>query len=89
MENSDIGEHEDTDVKNERQKVFNFVVSPALSQESPLVLLQVNWYRLNYLLYNMKHTTKSVNKKVCWSIQILRKILFDQHYVNIDQHYVD
>ncbi|EGI60698.1 ABC transporter A family member 4 [Acromyrmex echinatior] len=40
MENSDIGEHEDTDVKNERQKVFNFVVSPALGQEPPLVLLQ-------------------------------------------------
>jgi len=42
MENSDIGEHEDTDVKNERQKVFNFVVSPALGQEPPLVLLQVS-----------------------------------------------
>ncbi|KYQ59358.1 ATP-binding cassette sub-family A member 5 [Trachymyrmex zeteki] len=40
MENSDIGEHEDTDVKNERQKVFNFVVSSALGQEPPLVLLQ-------------------------------------------------
>ncbi|XP_011632974.1 uncharacterized protein LOC105424434 [Pogonomyrmex barbatus] len=42
MENSDIGEHEDADVKNERQKVFNFVVSPALGQEPPLVLLQVS-----------------------------------------------
>lgn len=40
MENSDIGEHEDTDVKSERQKVFNFVVSPAVSQEPPLVLVQ-------------------------------------------------
>jgi len=48
MENSDIGEHEDADVKSERQKVFNFVVSP-LGQEPPLVLLQVSQQnRLNY-----------------------------------------
>lgn len=46
MENSDIGEHEDTDVKNERQKVFNFVVSSALGQEPPLVLLQVSQVRI-------------------------------------------
>jgi len=49
MENSDIGEHEDADVKSERQKVFNFVVSPALGQEPPLVLLQVSQQnRLHY-----------------------------------------
>lgn len=41
MENSDIGEHEDADVKSERQKVFNVVVSSTLGQEPPLVLLQV------------------------------------------------
>lgn len=50
MENSDIGEHEDVDVKSERQKVFNFVVSPALGQEPPLVLLQVKQYKLNHSL---------------------------------------
>ncbi|XP_036138839.1 ABC transporter A family member 1 [Monomorium pharaonis] len=40
IENADIGEHEDVDVKNERQKVFNFVASPTLGQEPPLVLVQ-------------------------------------------------
>ncbi|XP_025262178.1 ATP-binding cassette sub-family A member 5 isoform X3 [Camponotus floridanus] len=39
MENSDIGEHEDTDVKNERQKVFNLITSSAV-QEPPVVLVQ-------------------------------------------------
>lgn len=41
MENSDIGEHEDVDVKNERQKVFNLITSSAV-QESPVVLVQVS-----------------------------------------------
>ncbi|KMQ94889.1 atp-binding cassette sub-family a member 2-like protein [Lasius niger] len=39
MENSDIGEHEDADVKNERQKVFNLITSSAV-QEPPVVLVQ-------------------------------------------------
>ncbi|GAB1868912.1 ABC transporter domain-containing protein [Camponotus japonicus] len=39
MENSDIGEHEDTDVKNERQKVFNLITSSSV-QEPPVVLVQ-------------------------------------------------
>ncbi|KAI4488532.1 hypothetical protein M0802_011535 [Mischocyttarus mexicanus] len=39
MENSDIGEHEDSDVKNERQRVFNLITSPSV-QQSPVVLLQ-------------------------------------------------
>ncbi|XP_015126948.1 ATP-binding cassette sub-family A member 5 [Diachasma alloeum] len=39
MENNDIGEHEDTDVKNERQKVFNFITSSSV-QEPPVVLVQ-------------------------------------------------
>lgn len=41
MENSDIGEHEDADVKTERQKVFNLTTSSAV-QEAPVVLVQVN-----------------------------------------------
>lgn len=41
MENSDIGEHEDTDVKNERQKVFNLITSSSV-QEPPVVLVQVS-----------------------------------------------
>lgn len=41
MENNDIGEHEDTDVKNERQKVFNLITSSAV-QDPPVVLVQVN-----------------------------------------------
>lgn len=39
MENTDVGEHEDTDVKNERQRVFNFITSSSV-QEPPVVLLQ-------------------------------------------------
>lgn len=39
MENNDIGEHEDTDVKNERQKVFNLITSSAV-QDPPVVLVQ-------------------------------------------------
>lgn len=39
MENSDVGEHEDTDVKNERQRVFNFINSSSV-QEPPVVLVQ-------------------------------------------------
>ncbi|XP_043274650.1 ABC transporter A family member 1-like isoform X2 [Venturia canescens] len=39
MENSDVGEHEDTDVKNERQRVFNFITSSSV-QEPPVVLVQ-------------------------------------------------
>ena len=42
MENSDIGEHEDADVKNERQKVFNIITSSAV-QEPPVVLVQVSY----------------------------------------------
>jgi len=48
MENSDIGEHEDTDVKNERQKVFNLITSSA-TQEPPVVLVQVNYYKRDYI----------------------------------------
>ncbi|XP_011864541.1 PREDICTED: ABC transporter A family member 1-like isoform X2 [Vollenhovia emeryi] len=40
VENSDVGEHEDADVKRERQKVFDCVASPIIGQEPPLVLLQ-------------------------------------------------
>lgn len=40
MENSDIGEHEDTDVKTERQKVFNLMASSV--QEPPVVMVQVS-----------------------------------------------
>ena len=43
MENSDIGEHEDADVKNERQKVFNIMSGAANNQEPPVVLVQVNY----------------------------------------------
>ncbi|XP_034945670.1 ATP-binding cassette sub-family A member 5-like [Chelonus insularis] len=39
LENPDIGEHEDADVKNERQRVFNYVNSSSV-QEPPVVLLQ-------------------------------------------------
>ncbi|XP_031368281.1 ATP-binding cassette sub-family A member 5-like isoform X2 [Apis dorsata] len=39
MENSDIGEHEDGDVKIERQKVFNLITSSSV-QEPPVVLVQ-------------------------------------------------
>ncbi|XP_015178211.1 PREDICTED: ABC transporter A family member 1-like isoform X2 [Polistes dominula] len=39
MENSDIGEHEDSDVKNERQRVFNLITSPSV-QQPPVVLVQ-------------------------------------------------
>ncbi|XP_058795656.1 cholesterol transporter ABCA5-like isoform X2 [Phymastichus coffea] len=39
VENSDVGEHEDTDVKNERQKVFNIMNSSTV-QESPVVVVQ-------------------------------------------------
>lgn len=39
MENSDIGEHEDSDVKAERHKVFNLITSSAV-QEPPVVLVQ-------------------------------------------------
>lgn len=42
MENNDIGEHEDTDVKNERQKVFNLLTTSAV-QEPPVVLVQVSF----------------------------------------------
>lgn len=42
MENSDVGEHEDIDVKNERQKVFNLITAPSV-QEPPVVLLQVDY----------------------------------------------
>jgi hypothetical protein len=59
MENSDIGEHEDTDVKNERQKVFNLITSSA-TQEPPVVLVQVNDYKRDcisaILFYSYKHT---------------------------------
>lgn len=40
MENSDIGEHEDSDVKAEKHKVFNLITSSAV-QEPPVVLVQV------------------------------------------------
>lgn len=43
LENSDVGEHEDADVKNERQRVFNLVSSSAV-QEPPVVLMQVSYY---------------------------------------------
>ncbi|XP_012287761.1 ATP-binding cassette sub-family A member 5 isoform X2 [Orussus abietinus] len=39
MENTDVGDHEDTDVKNERQRVFNIVTTSSL-QEPPVVLVQ-------------------------------------------------
>ncbi|KAG7209072.1 hypothetical protein KM043_015226 [Ampulex compressa] len=39
MENSDIGEHEDADVKTERQKVFNLITLSSV-QEPPVVLVQ-------------------------------------------------
>ncbi|XP_024942835.1 ATP-binding cassette sub-family A member 5 [Cephus cinctus] len=39
MENSDVGEHEDADVKNERQRVFNLISSSSV-QEPPVVLVQ-------------------------------------------------
>jgi len=59
MENSDIGEHEDADVKSERQKVFNFVVSPTVGQEPPLVLLQVSQVEQIKLLLQYKQIIKS------------------------------
>ncbi|CAD6242712.1 GSCOCT00009542001.2-RA-CDS [Cotesia congregata] len=39
MENTDVGDHEDTDVKNERQRIFNVVNSSSV-QEPPVVLVQ-------------------------------------------------
>lgn len=39
MENTDVGDHEDADVKNERQRIFNFVNSSSV-QEPPVVLVQ-------------------------------------------------
>ncbi|XP_020292793.1 ATP-binding cassette sub-family A member 5-like [Pseudomyrmex gracilis] len=39
VENTDVGEHEDADVKNERQKVFNLITSSAV-QEPPVILVQ-------------------------------------------------
>ncbi|KOX68527.1 ATP-binding cassette sub-family A member 5 [Melipona quadrifasciata] len=39
MENSDVGEHEDADVKAEKQKVFNLISSSSV-QEPPVVLVQ-------------------------------------------------
>ncbi|XP_016838488.1 ATP-binding cassette sub-family A member 5 isoform X2 [Nasonia vitripennis] len=39
MENNDVGDHEDEDVKNERQKVFNLMSSTSV-QEPPVVLVQ-------------------------------------------------
>ncbi|XP_066591826.1 cholesterol transporter ABCA5-like [Prorops nasuta] len=39
MENSDIGDHEDTDVKNERQKVFNLITAASV-HKPPVVLVQ-------------------------------------------------
>ncbi|XP_011146554.1 ABC transporter A family member 1 isoform X4 [Harpegnathos saltator] len=39
MENSDVGEHEDADVKTERQRIFNLITSSAV-QEPPVVLVQ-------------------------------------------------
>ncbi|XP_034182709.1 cholesterol transporter ABCA5 isoform X1 [Osmia lignaria lignaria] len=39
MENSDVGEHEDADVKAERQKVFDLITSSSV-QEPPVVLVQ-------------------------------------------------
>ncbi|KAK1133937.1 hypothetical protein K0M31_011724 [Melipona bicolor] len=39
MENSDVGEHEDSDVKAEKQKVFNLISSSSV-QEPPVVLVQ-------------------------------------------------
>ncbi|XP_035731949.1 ABC transporter A family member 1-like isoform X2 [Vespa mandarinia] len=39
MENSDVGEHEDADVKTERQRVFNLITSPSV-QQSSVVLVQ-------------------------------------------------
>lgn len=41
IENPDVGEHEDNDVKNERQKVFDLMNSPSSVQEAPVILLQV------------------------------------------------
>ena len=41
MENTDVGEHEDVDVKNERQKVFNLMTTSSV-QEPPVVLVQVS-----------------------------------------------
>lgn len=49
MENSDIGEHEDADVKAEKQKVFNLITSSAV-QEPPVVLVQVLFY---YTLFSL------------------------------------
>ena len=45
MENTDVGEHEDVDVKNERQKVFNLITTSAV-QEPPVVLVQVKSFRI-------------------------------------------
>ena len=45
MENTDVGEHEDVDVKNERLKVFNLMNSTAV-QEPPVVLVQVRAHKI-------------------------------------------
>lgn len=45
MENSDVGEHEDVDVKNERQKVFNIIAGTA---EPPVVLVQVKMIKIKF-----------------------------------------
>lgn len=49
MENSDVGEHEDADVKAERQKVFDLITSSSV-QEPPVVLVQV-LPALDFILY--------------------------------------
>lgn len=43
MENSDVGDHEDADVRNERQKVFNLMTTSSI-QEPPVVVVQVSIY---------------------------------------------
>lgn len=57
MENPDIGEHEDVDVKNERQKVFNLMNSTSV-QEPPVVLVQVSSIYLMYYLSNFMNSRK-------------------------------
>lgn len=52
MENSDIGEHEDGDVKIERQKVFNLITSSSV-QEPPVVLVQVLFFIIYYFIFNI------------------------------------
>lgn len=43
IENSDVGEHEDADVKAEKQKVLNLITSSSV-QEPPVVLVQVSFF---------------------------------------------